>query len=60
MDKFGKNYVEYTFVRTSLNNAKNKVTENNVTVTEKRMAAGVICQRLVVATGTGVVKANFW
>ena len=24
------------------------------------MAAGVICQRMVVATGTGVVKAHFW
>ena len=86
VEKFKKKYPKYTFIRTSINNWKNKIQRDkndpgSSTVHERRgrpnlspdelmlkvkdvitglrLAGGVISRKMVMAIGTGVVKANF-
>ena len=86
VEKFKKNYPKYTFIRTSINNWKNKIQRDkndpvSSTVNERRgrpnllpdelmlkvedvitgvrLAGGVISRKMVMAIGTGVVKANY-
>ena len=84
LERFGKKYPEYTFIRQSVNNWKKKVKKDKKSdtatvhrrkgrsnlldqkflvkvkdvVTGVRMAGGVISRKMVIAIGTGVIKAN--
>ena len=85
VEKFKKKYPKCTFIRTSINNWKNKIQRDkndpgSSTVHERRgrpnllldelmlkvkdviicvrLAGGVISRKMVMAIGTGVVKAN--